>query len=74
MFMLGIYWKGVTRFGATAGMIAGASSALFWLVFIHAKEAAPLGISQALFGRPYLIAADPWPVVALVVIGCSLGR
>lgn len=72
MFMLGIYWKGVTRFGATAGMIAGASSALFWLVFIHAKEAAPLGISQALFGKPYLISDAPWPVVDPILVGLPI--
>ena len=72
MFMLGIYWKRVTRFGATAGMIAGAFSALFWLVFIHAKEAAPLGLSQALFGKPYLISDAPWPVVDPILVGLPI--
>lgn len=69
MFMLGIYWKGTTKAGATAGMLSGAFSAIFWLVFIHAKEAAPLGISRALFGKPYLIESAPWPVVDPILIG-----
>lgn len=69
MFMLGIYWKGITRAGATAGMIAGAFSALFWLFFVHAKEAAPLGICNAVFGKSFLIASHPWPVVDPIMIG-----
>ncbi|HMB31565.1 MAG TPA: sodium:solute symporter family protein, partial [Desulfohalobiaceae bacterium] len=72
MFMLGIYWKGVTRAGAVAGMLVGASSALFWLVFIHAKEAEPLGICQALFDEPVLISSSPWPVIDPIVIGLPM--
>ncbi len=72
MFMLGIYWKGITRAGATAGMVVGTFSALFWLFFVHAKEAAPLGICKALFGKPFLISADPWPVVDPILIGLPI--
>jgi len=72
MFMLGIYWKGVTRAGAVAGMLVGAFSALFWLVFIHAKEAEPLGICQALFDKPVLISSSPWPVIDPIVIGLPM--
>jgi len=67
--MLGIYWRGTTRAGAIAGMVTGTFSALFWLVFIKAAEAGPLGICNAIFGKPFLIDTHPWPVVDPILIG-----
>lgn len=69
MYMLGIFWKRTTRAGAASGMVIGTFSALFWLVFIKATEAEPLGICKAIFGSPYLIEVHPWPVVDPIVIG-----
>ncbi len=69
MYMLGIYWRGTTRAGAIAGMVTGTFSALFWLVFIKAAEAGPLGICNAIFGKPFLIDTHPWPVVDPILIG-----
>ncbi|CCK81774.1 sodium:solute symporter family protein [Desulfobacula toluolica] len=72
MFMLGIYWKGVTRIGAISGMFTGALSSIFWLVFIHKKEAVALGISQAIFGKPFLIETFPWMVVDPIIVALPL--
>ena len=69
IYMLGMFWKGVTRTGSIAGMVAGAGSALFWLAFVFADVAEPLGICQAIFGTPYLISSHPWPVVDPILIG-----
>ncbi len=72
MFMLGLYWKGVTKTGALAGMFTGAAGSIFWLVFIHKKEAVALGISQAIFGKPFLIETFPWMVVDPIMVAFPL--
>ena len=72
MFVLGLYWKSVTRVGAIAGMFCGAFSSLFWLFFIHEKEAVALGLSQAIFGKPYLIDSFPWMVVDPILVALPI--
>jgi SSS family solute:Na+ symporter len=72
MFMLGLYWKGVTKTGAVAGMFTGVIGSVFWLVFIHKKEAVALGISQTIFGKPFLIDTFPWMVVDPIMVAFPL--
>jgi SSS family solute:Na+ symporter len=72
MFVLGLYWKSVTRAGAIAGMFFGAFSSLFWLFFIHKKEAVALGFSQSIFGKPYLIDSFPWMVVDPILVALPI--
>ena len=49
-YLLGLYWKGMTRKGAIASMAGGFIVSFFFLLFVHGKEAAALGFCQALFG------------------------
>lgn len=57
-----LYFRGVTRAGALAGMIGGFSASAFWLLFAHAKESSVLGLCNAIFGRDALF-GFPWTVV-----------
>ena len=65
-----LYLKRTSRAAAIACLISGVTVSFFWLFFMHAKEAVPLGLCKALFGRPVLIPAlaniDPI-IVALPV-------
>jgi SSS family solute:Na+ symporter len=77
-----LYWKRATKSGATASFLGGLAVSAFWLVFMHAKEAVPLGICKAIFGVPSLTGSsilsqvDPivisLPVSALLMIVVSL--
>ncbi len=77
-----LYWKRATKAGAIASFIGGLLISTFWLVFVHAKEAVPLGICKAIFGVPSLAGSailsqvDPivisLPVSALLMIVVSL--
>jgi SSS family solute:Na+ symporter len=76
-----LFWKRMTREGAIASLVTGTFSSLFWLAFVHAKEAVPLGISQALFGVDTIITGtwtlvDPiliaTPIAAIAAIAVSL--
>jgi solute:Na+ symporter, SSS family len=67
LFIGALFWKRTTRAGATASLVIGSLSSLFWLTFVHAKEAVPLGICQAIFGKETLLAGT-WTVVDPIVI------
>jgi SSS family solute:Na+ symporter len=56
LYLLGLYWKGVTRAGAVAGMVAGVCTSLIWMVFFHYLESSALGVCEALFGRVNVVA------------------
>ena len=62
-YVAALYWKGATRAGVYASISAGVAASLFGLLFLHAKEAASLGICKALTGKAVLISVHPWPVV-----------
>jgi len=49
-YVLGLYWKGMTRAGAIVSMVGGFSASFFFLLFVHGKEAKALGLCQAVFG------------------------
>lgn len=64
IYVLGLYWKGMTKLGAKVSMVGGFAFSMFWLLFIHLKEAKPIGLCQALTGKVTLVAeATPmsWP-------------
>jgi len=67
MYVLGLYWKGVTKAGAISGLVFGFTGSVLYLLFIHAKESEALGICQLLFGKPTL-ASFPWVVVDPLVV------
>jgi len=67
-----LYWRDATRAGALWSIGTGLGGFLFCLAFLHRSEAAPLGLSQFLFGREVLIEAHPWPVVDPILIALPL--
>ncbi len=80
-FVAALYWKRATKQGVIAGMLTGFFTSMFWYVFVHKKEAAALGICEALFGKTTLLGM-PWmfidplivalPLAALVTVVVSL--
>lgn len=71
LYIGALFWKRTTRAGATASLVIGSLSSLFWLVFIHAKEAVPLGICQAIFGKETLLTGT-WPLVDPILVATPL--
>lgn len=72
MYGCALFWKRATKEGAIAGLVVGTFTSLFWLVFVHQKEAAALGIAKMLIGRDVLITSMPWPVVDPIVVALPL--
>jgi SSS family solute:Na+ symporter len=70
-FAVGIYAKNPSTKAAVASMITGAFVWLVLTVFVHAAEAKPLGICQALLGRATLLGA-PWTFIDPLVIALPL--
>ncbi len=65
-FLLGLYWKGMTRMGATVSMIAGFGTSLFYLTLIHRKEAAVIGLANLITGKGTLIEGTSWRILEVV--------
>lgn len=68
VFLGALYWKGITRLGAIAGIVSGTIVSLFWLMFVFAKTAKGLGICMALFGVETLLPTAPWPFIDVMLI------
>jgi len=71
IFAVGVLTERPSPLAAKASFLAGALSWLLWTVFVHAAEAKPIGISQALFGVPTLLGA-PWSLIDPIVIALPL--
>ena len=74
-FVLGVFWRRMTPAAAVASMLVGFVTSLFWLVFVHGRTAAGLGISEALVGTPHIVPAHwslTWTVVDPVVVALPL--
>ncbi len=50
LYIGALFSKKVTKEAAIAGFFVGLSVSLFWLIFVHVKESAPLGLCKAIFG------------------------
>lgn len=61
IYLLGLYWKGMTKTAAKVSMVGGFGVSMFWLLFIHLKEAKPIGLCEALTGKVTLV-ADATPM------------
>ncbi|OGP53186.1 MAG: hypothetical protein A2Y65_00960 [Deltaproteobacteria bacterium RBG_13_52_11] len=57
-YLLGLYWKGVTRTGATASMLGGAGMSFIWMLFFHYQESAALGVCEVLFDQVNVVAGS----------------
>lgn len=55
-YVCALYWKGTTKAGAVTSMLGGFLISMFWLLFIHEKEAAAIGLCNALTGQVTLVA------------------
>jgi SSS family solute:Na+ symporter len=71
LFIGALFWKRTTKTGASASLLVGSLTSLFWLTFIHAKEAVPLKICMAIFGKETLLAGT-WTVVDPILIATPL--
>ncbi len=49
-YFLGLYWKGMTRRGAVVSIVGGFATSFFFLLFVHTKESAAIGLCKAMFG------------------------
>lgn len=56
MYFGALYCKKLTKTAAVSGMIAGFSTSMLWMMFIHTKESAAMKICQWVFGKPSLVA------------------
>jgi len=70
-FAVGVYAKAPSTKAALWSMVTGAVVWFVWTAFIHAAEAKPLGLCQALFGKVTLLGA-PWTAVDPIVIALPI--
>ncbi|OPX64222.1 MULTISPECIES: sodium:solute symporter [unclassified Methanoregula] len=66
-FAIGIYAKVPSTRAALSSMVSGAVVWFAWTAFVHAAEAKPLGLCQAIFGTPTLL-GSPWTAIDPIVI------
>ncbi len=57
LYFGGLFFKRITKAGALSGFFTGMTAAAFWILFVHAKESAPLGLCKLIFGVPSLAGA-----------------
>ncbi len=69
LYFGGLFSRRITKAGALAGFFSGLAVAAFWIIFIHSKESAPLGVCRALFGTPSLAASSWLQHVDPIVVG-----
>jgi SSS family solute:Na+ symporter len=62
-----LYIKGMTKAGVIASMLIGFFGNVFWLLFIHQKEAVAIGLCKFIFNQPTL-SQYPWTVVDPIVV------
>ena len=68
VFLGALYWKGITRPGAIAGILSGTFVSLFWMIFVFKKTAVGLGLCKFVFGVDTLLSAAPWPFIDVMLI------
>jgi SSS family solute:Na+ symporter len=71
IFAVGVLSERPDPVAAKASFLVGSISWLLWTVFVHAAEARPIGISQALFGVPTVL-GQPWSTIDPIVIALPL--
>lgn len=66
-YMGALFFKWMTKTAAIASMSVGFLGTAFWLLFVHEKESAALGLCKFVFNQPTL-AKYPWTVVDPIVV------
>lgn len=71
-YISALFWKRATLAGIISGMLTGFFAWGLWVLFVHEKESAALGLCMALFGKTSLAAGTNWAVVDPLVIALPL--
>ncbi len=71
-YISALFWKRASRAGVISGMFAGFGTWALWVMFMHEKESAALGICNKLFAVPSLVAGKTWAMVDPILIGLPL--
>ena len=66
LFVAALFWKRATRAGAIAGMLAGTAAWALWVLLVHEKESAAVGVAKLLFGRASFFSGTGWSVLGVV--------
>ena len=72
VFIGALYWKGITKSGAIAGILSGTVVSLFWLIFVFEKTAVGLGICKFITGANILINMAPFPYMDVMLIAVPI--
>jgi SSS family solute:Na+ symporter len=67
-----LFWPRATRPGVIAGMLVGLAFWALWVLFLHEKESAALGLCAWVFGKPSLVTKTVWAAVDPLVLGLPL--
>ncbi len=67
-YIAAIYWKRANAKAVLYSIVTGMVVSVFWLAFMHKAESAPMGICQALFGKPTLAETFPWAIIDPIVV------
>jgi SSS family solute:Na+ symporter len=68
LYFGGLFTRRITKAGALAGFFSGLATSSFWIMFMHAKESAPLGLCKAFFGVPTLAGQSSLQFVDPIVV------
>ncbi|HQM46972.1 MAG TPA: hypothetical protein PLC82_13985 [Smithellaceae bacterium] len=81
MYVGGLWFRSITKAGAIAGMICGATTCFLWMLLIHETTSRALLFCNAVFGRTSLALIDGkplvwgpfvWPYVDPLIIGLPI--
>ena len=72
MFVGALYSRTMKKKAALIGMVSGFAVSLFWLLFVHSKESASLGISKLIFNVDTIAGSTKWAWVDPIVIALTI--
>ena len=72
VYFAALYWKRATKSAALWSIVSGLIASVFALGFMHVKESEPLGICQAIFGKPTLASEFPWMIIDPILIAMPI--
>ena len=75
LFVLGLFWRRMTKPAAVASLLVGFCTSAFWLMCVNGKTAAGLGFCKAWFGKDNLVPPTwslTWTVVDPLVVALPL--